>query len=577
MKGTERFEDIHLLETRHLQFLDSILSLDRALAALPQNAVIGALLETVNAHLKQALGLQAVAFFLIDSKDFSHQLAYADPPEEETALSCETEQAIEDGTFGWALRRNQALVQLVEDSRQFVLHPLTTPRSTVGMLAAFAPASFNDSSSSLIFLSVIMSKVALFLENRLLHSELHAHNQQLTNAVSELRESEERLTAVLEKMPVGLAIIDRDGMVFWLNEALKSMVGVASKGEITSRRCSEAIGCSGAACGPGSEVEREGRIRRKDGKELSVLSSLHPIDVGSGGQSLCILFDITRRQSLEADLHRARKLEAVGQLAAGIAHEINTPTQFVGDSLRFLSTSCKDVLGVVERYREAIGKLADQPDATALVDEMRAAEEKADLTYIEQEAPGAFERAREGIARITSIVGAMKEFAHPDQRQKAKVDLNHALESTLVIARNEYKYVAEVETDFGAIPPVLCHLGDVNQVFLNLLVNSAHAVAEVVKASDTKGRIRVRTRQEGHCVRVEIADTGCGIPEAIRERVYDPFFTTKEVGRGSGQGLAIAWSIIVEKHGGTLSFDSEVGKGTTFKITLPIDGAGGCP
>jgi signal transduction histidine kinase len=164
----------------------------------------------------------------------------------------------------------------------------------------------------------------------------------------------------------------------------------------------------------------------------------------------------------------------------------------------------------------------------------------------------------------------MKEFAHPDQREKAPADLNRALGTTLVIARNEYKYVADVETDLGDIPAVLCHVSDMNQVFLNLLVNAAHAIADVVKGSSTRGKIRVRTRQVDNHVCIEITDTGCGIPETIGERIYDPFFTTKEVGRGSGQGLAIARSIVVDKHGGSLSHGSVVGKGTTFKILLPI-------
>jgi signal transduction histidine kinase len=166
----------------------------------------------------------------------------------------------------------------------------------------------------------------------------------------------------------------------------------------------------------------------------------------------------------------------------------------------------------------------------------------------------------------------MKEFAHPDQREQAPADLNQALQSTLVIARNEYKYVAEVETDFGDLPAVTCHVGDLNQVFLNLIVNAAHAIGDVVQNSTDKGLIRITTRRDGDWAIVEVSDTGTGIPEAIRDRVFDPFFTTKEVGKGSGQGLAIARSVVVDKHGGTLTFASEVGRGTTFTIRLPIDG-----
>jgi signal transduction histidine kinase len=155
----------------------------------------------------------------------------------------------------------------------------------------------------------------------------------------------------------------------------------------------------------------------------------------------------------------------------------------------------------------------------------------------------------------------------------AAADLNRALRNTLTIAHSEYKAVADVETELGELPQVVCHLADVNQVFLNLLVNSAHAIAEVVGNSGARGRIRIRTARDGDGVRIEIEDSGSGIPEEIRDRIFDPFFTTKGVGQGSGQGLAIARSIVVEKHGGALTFESTVGKGTTFRILLPVDGA----
>jgi signal transduction histidine kinase len=168
----------------------------------------------------------------------------------------------------------------------------------------------------------------------------------------------------------------------------------------------------------------------------------------------------------------------------------------------------------------------------------------------------------------------MKEVAHPDRKEKVPANLNQALQTTLAIAKNEYKYVAEVTTEFGDLPAVLCHVGDLNQVFLNLIVNAAHAIGDVVGQSGGKGAIRIKTSQEGSLARIDIADSGAGIPQAVRQRIFEPFFTTKEVGKGTGQGLAIAHSIVVTKHGGSLTFDSEVGKGTTFTIRLPIgDGA----
>ncbi|MDP9097927.1 MAG: ATP-binding protein, partial [Verrucomicrobiota bacterium] len=177
----------------------------------------------------------------------------------------------------------------------------------------------------------------------------------------------------------------------------------------------------------------------------------------------------------------------------------------------------------------------------------------------------------EGLGRVATIVRSMKQFAHPDQAQKTEADLNQAIQSTIVIANNEFKYVALLETDYGDLPPVQCFLGEINQVVLNLLVNAAHAIGDVVKDTGGLGKLTVRTRRDGNEVEIAISDTGTGIPEAARSKIFDPFFTTKEVGKGTGQGLALARSIIVNKHGGTIRFETG-GNGTTFFIRLPIEG-----
>jgi signal transduction histidine kinase len=166
----------------------------------------------------------------------------------------------------------------------------------------------------------------------------------------------------------------------------------------------------------------------------------------------------------------------------------------------------------------------------------------------------------------------MKEFAHPDRKEMAQADLNQAISSTLIIAANEYKYVADVETGFSELPLVNCYAGEINQVVLNLIVNAAHAIGDVVKGTPLKGKITVATRAHGDFVEIAISDTGKGIPVEVRSRIFDPFFTTKEVGKGTGQGLSIARSVVVEKHGGSLTFDTELGKGTTFYIRLPVAG-----
>jgi len=203
-------------------------------------------------------------------------------------------------------------------------------------------------------------------------------------------------------------------------------------------------------------------------------------------------------------------------------------------------------------------------------------EDKADLTYLADEIPKAIVQTLDGVGRVAKIVRAMKDFSHPDQGVRAPADLNRALDDTLIVARNELKYVADVVTDFDPqLPAVSCYLSDLNQVFLNLLVNAAHAIADVVGDGKSrqvtgKGTITVTTRREGDEVIVKIADSGTGIPPEIRDRVFDQFFTTKAVGKGTGQGLSIAHSVVVEKHGGSLTFETEVGKGTTFIIRLPL-------
>lgn len=282
-----------------------------------------------------------------------------------------------------------------------------------------------------------------------------------------------------------------------------------------------------------------------------------------------LMLDISELRRLGRELSAAQKLESVGRLAAGVAHEINTPVQFVSDNVQFVRTSLLDITAVIHAYRNvqhAVRSAGDVAAATRLAGE---AEKAADLDYILENAPLAIDSCIEGLGRITTIVRSMKEFAYPDQKQKTLADLNQAIRSTLVVAHNEYKYVAEIETQFGDLPLVQCYLGEINQVILNLLVNASHAIADVVKDTGALGKLTVRTRLDGDWVEIAIEDTGTGIPEIARDRIFDPFFTTKEVGKGTGQGLAIAHSVIVNKHGGTLHFETECGKGTKFVVRLP--------
>ncbi|MBL0213818.1 MAG: HAMP domain-containing protein [Myxococcales bacterium] len=281
--------------------------------------------------------------------------------------------------------------------------------------------------------------------------------------------------------------------------------------------------------------------------------------------------EMEHRTKIELELRQAQKLESVGRLASGIAHEINTPVQFVSDSVSFLETATRDLMSVIATNRETreavTAKAMTVEEALAWTSEV---ETEADVDYLLEQIPLAVERALQGMERVSTIVRSMKEFAHPDHAEAAPADVNRAITSTITVARNEYKYLADLETDLGDLPMVSCHLGELNQVVLNLVINAAHAIESVTRGTDRRGKIAIRTTaRDGHVV-IEIADDGCGIPTAILDRIFDPFFTTKEVGKGTGQGLAIARSVIVDKHHGKLTVDSVVGRGTTFRIWLPL-------
>jgi PAS domain S-box-containing protein len=296
------------------------------------------------------------------------------------------------------------------------------------------------------------------------------------------------------------------------------------------------------------------------GKPRTVVTSKVPLrDVN--GEVIGIIgvgFDITDRKFAEQRLAAGEKLESIGRLAAGVAHEINTPIQFLNDSIFFIREAMQDLL-------------AENARLTALLPTPPEVDEN--IEDIKAELPPALDRVADGLTRIAEIVRSMKEFSHADQAEMSRVDLNRAIKSTLVIASTEYKYVADVVTDFAPdLPLVTCHGGQINQVVLNLVVNAAHAIGDVVKGTPNRGKITVKTCVEGDFVVISVSDTGGGIPEGIRQRIFDPFFTTKEVGRGTGQGLSIAHNAI-KAHGGQFEFDTEVGKGTTFRVRLPMEPA----
>jgi len=324
----------------------------------------------------------------------------------------------------------------------------------------------------------------------------------------------------------------------------------------------------------GRPFDQEYRIVRPDGSLRWIWDRGFPISAGPepAGHYVGVAVDITDRKELERHLAQSQKLESIGQLAAGVAHEINTPIQYIGDNGKFLEEAFRDLLHVIPAQQAGPGAAVDVPAATNLPSP------EVDVEYLREEIPKAIGQLLEGAEQVGRIVRAMKEFSHPGPVEKTPLDVNRAIRSVILISRNEWKYVAELATDLDPeLPPVPCVAGEFNQVILNLIVNAAHAIGDVVKKSGNKGVIQVSTCRKGEWAEIRVSDTGGGIPDAIRTRIFDPFFTTKQVGKGTGQGLAIAHAVVVQKHQGTISFESQPGGGTIFLIRLPLEtGCGGC-
>ncbi len=285
-----------------------------------------------------------------------------------------------------------------------------------------------------------------------------------------------------------------------------------------------------------------------------------------------IFRNLTDLRLKEAKRIHEMKLASIGELSAGIAHEINTPIQFIGTNIYFLREAFDDLLELSKRYGRLRDAASGKEQFQELLDEIAEQEEVVDLAYLQEEAPKAFEQTTHGVERVTSLVLGLKGFAHAKSSEtKAAADINEIIRNTLIVCTNAYKYVAELETDFGDLPMIKIIHGDIGQVVLNLVVNAAHAIEDVKATSGEMGRIAIKTFRQDDFAVITVSDTGCGIPAAVRDRIFDPFFTTKDVGRGSGQGLAISRTIVHDKHGGELSFESTPGKGTTFTVRLPIN------
>ena len=405
--------------------------------------------------------------------------------------------------------------------------------------------------------------------------------------ITERRRDEDvlrQLSQAVEQSPASIVITDTRGDITYVNPKFTECTGY-SRGEAIGKnpRMLKSGQTSPAEykelwetiCS-GGEWRGEFQNKKKNGEVFWESAAITPIKDAHGVVThfLAIKRDITEHKAMEAQLRQAQKLEAIGQLTAGIAHEINTPTQFASDNLTFLQDAWKSLCEVLQVYRSVIAEAVGKCFSEAMWSAIHEVERREDLDFIALEIPRAIEQALDGTQRVGKIVRAMREFSHPDSAEKVPADINKAIETTITVARNEWKYVADMVTRFDtSLPLVPCHVGELNQVILNLIVNAAHAIKSQIQEGQ-KGRITVITSTKGNYAEVSVRDTGTGIPEAIRSRVFDPFFTTKEVGKGTGQGLALAHTAIVKKHGGKIWFETEVGQGTTFFIHLPLAASG---
>jgi PAS domain S-box-containing protein len=302
--------------------------------------------------------------------------------------------------------------------------------------------------------------------------------------------------------------------------------------------------------------------------EVSFAESHHS---EQGRKVTAMIRDVTERRRLDRQRTQVQKLESIGELAAGVAHEINTPIQYIGDNLRFLKDSYDSLHTALQNHRRLYTEVISGTIETATVSAATATEETVDFEFLDHEMPCAMEQALEGVQHVAGIVRALKEFANPGILEVASTDLNHLIETVVLVSRNQWSHVAELNTNLDpAIPLVECVAGEINQVLLNLIVNATDAISVAQKGRPgARGVITICTRAVDGCAEIRISDSGTGIPPDLRSRIFDPFFTTKEVGQGSGQGLALTHAV-VQKHHGTIDFETTVGVGTTFIIRLPL-------
>lgn len=401
---------------------------------------------------------------------------------------------------------------------------------------------------------------------------LYRANQDLEFAHEEQKRAAEDLKAILDNMPRGILITDASGTVEAINFLAVQMFGVTQK-MAAGQNIRNFLPSLSDLADP-AQVEAAidaGDLQingvRADKSEFRIELAFTTVSKGEDTRVVWMVRDITQRLAAEAErrqleesLRQAQKLESLGTLAGGIAHELNTPIQFVTDNMNFLSDTVTDLMAAIKELEVLVP--ANKKEEIS---------EKYDVEYLSEEAPQAIEQSVEGLKRIADIVLAVKKFSHPSSSGKEMNDLNDIIRTTATVSKNQWKYVADLDLQLDeSLPNVMSNAGELNQVFLNLIVNAAHAIEDRGDSGES-GQIRIRTALNAGAVECRVSDNGSGMPNDIASKVFDPFFTTKDPGRGTGQGLSIVHSIVTQSHGGEISVETEQGKGTDFILTFPLD------
>jgi PAS domain S-box-containing protein len=401
--------------------------------------------------------------------------------------------------------------------------------------------------------------------------------------VEELAQSEKRFRSLVETMSQGLVQIDPHGVLTYCNDHFCELVGMP-RDQMLGRALESLIhsddkGTLGWLLKSdfGSEAQRHLDIRFCKGTShvFTIVTAVQlSAAKGDEGGFWLLVMDVTQRKLLEAQLLQTQKLEAIGQLAAGIAHEINTPTQYVLNNMWFIKEAIEQIHAAIARHEEFFARVSAETSLTGGVAELRARDLDQQIAFYLEELPAAISETLQGLERITAIVGSVKQFAHPGHEMQRDVDVNALVENTVNLSRNEWKYVADLSMDLDPeLPAVSCQMQEIGQVLLNLVINAAHAIVDAGDGKDdVRGSIHISTRRKGEWAEIRVQDTGTGIPEHAQPHIFEPFFTTKPVGTGTGQGLFIAHRSVVKHHGGNISFETQAGQGTTFVITLPLAG-----